>query len=113
MALIFALSSLPGSAVPGRFATPGHFVLYAVLASLYFAALDPALARPAAAASAIALASAYGVTDELHQAFVSGRRSDPVDWAVDTAGALAAVVVIRLVARRAASRSPIEPPAQP
>jgi VanZ family protein len=33
------------------------------------------------------LASAYGITDELHQAFVPLRMPDPMDWLVDTVGA--------------------------
>ncbi len=50
------------------------------------------------ALTAVALASAYGITDELHQAFVPGRLCDPADWLTDTLGAslgatLAAILV--------------------
>lgn len=101
MAVIFALSSLPGSAVPGTFGSFGHFVLYFVLGGLYFLAL-PASSRPwLAFGLAIALASVYGVTDEFHQSFVPGRMPDVMDWAVDTLGALTAVSSIALVRRRA------------
>jgi VanZ family protein len=50
---------------------------------------------------AVVLASAYGVTDELHQAFVPGRVPDPADWLVDTAGAYAGAATGLLLARRA------------
>jgi VanZ family protein len=39
---------------------------------------------------AIALAVAYGVTDELHQAFVPGRTADLADVAADAVGAVVA-----------------------
>ena len=50
---------------------------------------------------AILLGSAYAVTDEVHQAFVSGRQGSPVDWLIDTAGVAAGVL---LYSRWAASR---------
>lgn len=98
MALIFGLSALPGSAVPGRFGTLAHFGLYAVLGALYLTALPGNDRRPwLAALLALALASAYGVTDEFHQSFVPGRVPDVSDWLVDTAGALTAVLAMVLV----------------
>lgn len=111
MAVIFGFSSLPGSAVPGRFGPIGHFVLYAVLASAYLAALDPALTSPRAAIVAVALASIYGISDEYHQRFVAGRMCDPADWVVDTLGALVAVGVVLLVARRRRGRGSPQHPA--
>jgi len=50
---------------------------------------------------AVLLASLYGATDELHQAFVPGRSADPADWLADTLGALAAVLLYERWARRA------------
>jgi len=105
MVIIFRLSALPGTAVPGRFGWLGHLLGYAVLASLYLIALDPQVSSPRAAARAVVLASLYGITDEIHQLFVPGRSSDPVDWLVDTAGALMAVGLIAWIGRRAARRS--------
>jgi VanZ family protein len=53
---------------------------------------------------AVALATAYGITDEVHQAFVPGRSPDPRDVVADavgaTAGAFGYYVVARLRARR-------------
>lgn len=100
MGLIFALSSLPGSSVPGRFGSLGHFVLYAVLGALYAVALPVTEPRWRALVLAVVLASAYGITDEFHQHFVPGRMPDVMDWAVDTAGAAAAVTTLHLVSRR-------------
>lgn len=97
MAVIFGLSSLPGGAVPGRYGSLGHFAVYAVLGGLYFTALAARMPRMRAAWIAIAIASAYGVTDEFHQSFVPGRVPDPADWLVDTAGAAAAVITLVLL----------------
>jgi VanZ family protein len=47
-------------------------------------------------------ASAYAVTDELHQTAVEGRHGTALDWAIDTAGALAAALAIRARQRVAA-----------
>ena len=65
-----------------------HMLEYAVLAVLLYRALGREL-------PALALASAYAVTDELHQTFVAGRHGTPVDWAIDTAGALLGIGVLR------------------
>ena len=46
-----------------------------------------------AALAAVAIASVYGVTDELHQYFVPGRSSDVHDWVADTSGAGLAVLL--------------------
>ena len=89
--LIFAFSAIPGLStglgdwdlVLRKLA---HFGEYAVLGAL----LARALRFQAAAA---ALGSLYAVTDELHQAFVGGRHGSPLDWALDTAGVVAGVVL--------------------
>lgn len=44
---------------------------------------------------ALALASAYGVSDEVHQLFVAGRSPDARDWLADSAGAWLALVAVR------------------
>lgn len=48
----------------------------------------------------VLLASLYGMTDELHQAFVPGRSADVADWLADTLGAALAVTLARLWQRR-------------
>jgi VanZ family protein len=69
-----------------------HAVLYAGLAALVFLGLVKG-PRPWPAAvlfwAPVAFAVVYGISDELHQAFVPGRAPDPLDVAADGAGALA------------------------
>ncbi len=86
-ALLFGLSSLPAGSTPtSPFSFPGddkvvHAGAYAVLGGL----LRVALGRTG---PAVALAAAYGASDEFHQAFVPGRDADVFDWLVDVAGAV-------------------------
>jgi VanZ family protein len=63
-----------------------HVAEYAVLGALLYRAVRR---EPLAAL----IGSAYAVTDELHQGFVSGRHGSPVDWMVDTAGVVAGTVL--------------------
>jgi VanZ family protein len=63
-----------------------HTAEYALLGALILRA-----AR--SAPTAVLLASAYAVTDEVHQAFVTGRHGSPLDWLIDTAGAVLGVAV--------------------
>jgi VanZ family protein len=57
-----------------------------------------------------ALASAYGLIDEIHQYFVPGRDCNAADWLFDTLGAAVATAAIRLFLLR---RGPCSPPWQP
>ncbi len=98
--VIFWFSSLTGSQVPGRYGSLGHFGEYAIFGALILLALE----APDRLLQAVALASAYGVTDEVHQLFVSGRQADPVDWLVDTLGALTGAVVLAWLWRRVLAR---------
>jgi VanZ family protein len=85
-AVIFAGSSVPGSNIPGGFSAFGHLSEYAVLGALACFAVRDHPWRRAAAIVMIACAL-YGASDEVHQAFVPLRTPDPLDWAVDVAGA--------------------------
>lgn len=118
MALIFGLSSLselPGP--PGVDDKTEHFLAYAGLGLVAVrATAGGAVAAVSlrAAASAWALATAYGLTDEFHQRFVPGRTFDLLDWRADAVGAAAATLgawasgIIARSRRRAAA-----PPASP
>jgi VanZ family protein len=96
--VIFALSSVPSlntglgtwDLVLRKLAHGAEFALLGAL-------LQRWLARPWLA---VAAASAYAATDELHQAFVAGRVASPVDWAIDTAGALIGVALYTAYQRR-------------
>lgn len=77
-----------------------HFCEYTLLGVLLANALHASgLARARAWAIAIVCASAYGVTDEIHQIFVADRTCDPADWLVDTIGATLGASITRLVLR--------------
>jgi VanZ family protein len=89
--VIFTLSSIPdlGTGL-GTWDTVlrklAHTAEFALLGALVFRALRDAPA-------AVLLASAYAATDEVHQTFVAGRHGSPLDWVIDSAGALLGVAV--------------------
>lgn len=100
-AAIFAASSIPGSGLPATGLAPvAHFVEYAVLAGLIMWTLLPERGDLASAALAVALAVLYGLSDELHQAFVPGRTPDPADVLVDLIGAVFGALLVRWWATR-------------
>jgi VanZ family protein len=79
-----------------------HAVEYGILALLCYRAFrwaaGPAVARQAVLL-AIVTASAYGITDEMHQAFVPFRESGWQDWLADTIGAAIGVLSWRFLGR--------------
>ena len=108
MGLIFVLSAqpdLPSLGPPGTwsdtlFRKAGHVAAYGVLAWLYQRALCQRFPDSAASrAVSVGLAMVYGVTDELHQTFVPGRRGRLVDVVVDGIGAGSAILLGRWVKR--------------
>ena len=107
MAVIFRLSAIPGSQVPGRFGSLGHFLGYAVLGVLVFLALKPGRSPMAVFALTVLFCSLYGITDEFHQSFVPSRSPDIADWGVDTIGAAFGAAAALLIARGVARRRPL------
>jgi VanZ family protein len=73
-----------------------HFAEYALLCALWWRVFRTRTSRGRAALIAFVVASAYAATDEWHQTFVEGRTGSPVDWAIDTAGAAAAALRLRV-----------------
>jgi VanZ family protein len=103
MILIFIGSSIPGGSIdqPPEYFVAAHFMEYLVLCLFLLRALNGGVRQPVllgVAASALALCVAYGILDELHQLFVPGRVSDPLDVAVDTIGATVACAIVLLIA---------------
>jgi VanZ family protein len=94
--LIFSISSIPGSGFPAHpniLNIIAHFGEYLILALLLTLTLNsPKQALWRTALIALAIASLYGGSDEIHQLFVEGRSADPLDWAVDTVGALVGAI---------------------
>jgi VanZ family protein len=76
-----------------------HFTVFGVLALLVWSALR-ASGVNRAWLWAIAIAGAYAVSDELHQAYVEGRHPAPTDVMIDTAGAVVFVWLAEQVTRR-------------
>ena len=99
--VIFLVSSVPGSNLPGRIPSEiGHLGEYFVLGCLLYLALRIDLSAGRALVLAVAIASAYGVTDEFHQRFVVLRTPDVYDWVMDTLGALAGAGMAFVADRR-------------
>jgi VanZ family protein len=110
-ALIFWLSSRPDP-LPELSARvwdkAAHFLAYGGLGFLLLLAVRASGAAPGrAAVLAALLTSAYGVSDEVHQAFVPLRQADPRDWLADTVGGAAGVAAAALALRVAGSRASI------
>ena len=102
MAVIFVLSSQ--SRVPGLGRFPDlvtHGIGYLVLSFLATRALSlgPRLGS-ASLLLAVTLAPAYGLGDEIHQAFVPGRRPDPWDVGKDALGAVLGALAYQGIAPR-------------
>jgi len=95
--VIFAFSSIPSlNSGLGSW----DLVLRKCAHALEFAVLGALLLRASGRAwVAVGLGALYAVTDELHQHFVHGRIGSPVDWAIDTAGVLAGVVLYARLVR--------------
>ncbi|HEU5393910.1 MAG TPA: VanZ family protein [Candidatus Methylomirabilis sp.] len=75
----------------------GHLTEYAVLAILWYraGAYRTAAWVPEAARLALLLAVAYAASDEVHQVLVASRSGSIADVAIDSAGAAAALLLLR------------------
>lgn len=96
MAVIFSFSSLNDPSLPaGTSDKTWHAIGYAGFAILVCRALSGRFGRRITlrtAVAAVAIAAAYGVTDEWHQTFVPGRGWDGDDIAADAIGACAGTI---------------------
>jgi VanZ family protein len=100
MALIFAFSHQP--TLGGAERIPDvltHGTGYGMLAFLMARAMGTRAVRsPLSSLIVVAASTLYGVTDELHQAFVPGRHCDPWDVLKDLGGSVCGVLVFRRLA---------------
>ena len=93
-AVIFAFSSIPSL---GTGLGTADFVLRKIAHATEFAILAALLVRALRHTGwAVAIATAYAISDEIHQSFVSGRQGSPRDVGIDAVG----VVVGALLASR-------------
>ncbi len=97
-AVIFAFSSVPSLSTELGTADTilrklAHLTEYAILGAL----LCRAVRRPAVA---VAIATLYAVTDEVHQTFVGGRHGAPLDVGIDALGAIVGVLLWHRLVRR-------------
>jgi VanZ family protein len=113
LALIFHLSSLsdPLPELTTRVWDKAiHFAEYGTLGGLLLFALHVSgVVWRRALLLAIAGASLYGASDELHQAFVPGRSCDLQDWVADTLGGAMGVLLLVGVLRLVGGRASIRP----
>lgn len=107
--LIFGSSSIPGWIFPRvgiRHADKlVHFIYYFIFAILVVRALRfqsrfPDLSRFSLILSFL-LATAYGISDEVHQLFVTDRSYDPQDLLADMAGAFAGAMILWVLRKTA------------
>ncbi len=76
-----------------------HLTEYAILSFLLyrsFGGRNPFDWWPAVARWCIAIAGAYALTDELHQAYVPGRTASIIDCGIDATGAALAMLLVYL-----------------
>lgn len=71
-----------------------HALAYAILAFLWWRAVDPRGGRARRAALVLAICALYAVSDEWHQTFVPGRSGRATDVLIDVAGAGAALAAL-------------------
>jgi VanZ family protein len=108
MAVLFYLSHQPTLPTPSLFEGQDkvfHAGAYGLLGLLLLAAHRPQASGYSwhQVRTSALLASLYGISDEIHQAFVPGRSSDVLDWAADTVGALLATLLLAWLSRRYAT----------
>ena len=111
-ALIFVLSSVPGKRLPempaANFDKVVHAIVYGVLGALCWRALrrtSSSIRAWIAVVVAALLATAYGVSDELHQLLTPGRSSDVNDVIADAIGGLLGALLAAVTASLSAARS--------
>jgi VanZ family protein len=101
MAMMFTLSSIPGSTLNRLGFAPtwvnlAHLPLFAGLAIVTFWALEGTAWLRAAYAGV--LCAAFAISDEWHQAFVPGRRWSSFDLGLDAVGILLGLSLAALFA---------------
>jgi VanZ family protein len=113
MAVIFVLSSIPGSTlsqIEFPYAHPiAHSLLYGVFYYLCYRALNHRrlgrLSHVDSLAVAYLFVAIYGLSDEYHQSFVPGRTEELKDLLIDLSAALIVLVGIVIAEKMRASKN--------
>ena len=107
MILIFIASGTPGDEVPTFegidfiIKKGGHMIGYAMLAiACYLAAYGANRNRVRSSVLSLCLAVTYAASDEYHQSFIPGRSATVMDVGIDSAGAIAGVILMNFMIRR-------------
>ena len=101
--LIFYLTSIPSPKVTdneiiGYLLSGGeHFFFFGIQAVLLFLSLPKKILNLSVTFVAVTLTSLFGLWDELHQLRIVGRTADPIDWVLDTFGAILFLVILNKV----------------
>lgn len=102
--VIFVVSSIPGRTIQqldfdisDKLA---HFLEFGIFGFFLYRAIGRFDRVRVPAVVSLAAGMAYGVLDEIHQAFVPGRMSDITDFAADTAGLLCFIGLAVLICSR-------------
>jgi VanZ family protein len=102
-ALILILTSIPGSHIPElpfrNFDKVVHFTIYGVLGWLAARAWVSGSRATSMVLLALVCVSIFGALDEWHQQFIPQRSMDFLDWAADTSGAAAGLVLALAMGR--------------
>lgn len=92
--LIIYLTSIPSPKVTDDYlisfiiSSGVHFFLFGVQAILLYFSLPKKILTLSRTVVSITLCSLFGLWGELHQLTLQSRTADPIDWAVDTLGAI-------------------------
>ena len=95
-----------GFAAQDKFMHAGAYGLLAllVLFGIRYGLAEQTRRRISAYHLALGYSLLYGLSDEMHQAFVAGRTAEVSDWVADGVGALLAVAIAAMFATRRANR---------
>ncbi len=77
-----------------------HFTFFGIQAVLFFVALPTNISLLSPSIFSIVLSSTYGLLIELVQRAVPGRSADPLDWLLDTLGAIAFLFILKKLQSR-------------
>ena len=102
--IIFFLSSQPGTDTPPLFPHMDkllHVLAFGILGFLVLGGIRPGKHGHTSVQlwTAVAIAGAYGILDEVHQRYVPGRMPDVLDVLADLAGAMLGAWLLHIIIR--------------